>query len=125
MSSAKNSMSTMVSVGLPKRTLAERAMPAAGMGSPSKNESLLPETTLNLARRSVPQSRKKIPAGQMWGGRLKAEMARKTGAVPKEIRSAKESRLAPRGLPPTFLAKNPSRPSAIAARSMNTTAYWG
>ncbi len=37
MSKAKMSMSVTASPGRPNRTLADRAMPAAGMGKPSKS----------------------------------------------------------------------------------------
>ncbi|OPY20141.1 MAG: hypothetical protein A4E23_01104 [Methanomethylovorans sp. PtaU1.Bin073] len=41
------------------------------------------------------------------------------GATPKEITSARESSAPPISLPPAYLAKVPSRPSAIAAIRIN------
>jgi hypothetical protein len=51
---ARRIMSVSVNMGFANKTLAERAMPAAGMGNPSKKASFLLEI-LNLASRRIPQ----------------------------------------------------------------------
>lgn len=101
-----------------RRVKDARVTPAAVIGRPS-NESLF-SVDPNLANRNMPQltNRYKETINRILVGYIENIMT--AGAIPKEIMSAKESRVSPILLDPNFLAKYPSAPSRTAAIKIKT-----